>query len=96
MQTARNEQTHARIYLEELDGIGTTAENLVIAVESEIHESNDLYERFAKEAEEEGFTRLAASFREIDEIDKAHSEGFQRLLEEMKSKPKPKKLEDAM
>ena len=63
-QTADNEKEHAKLWYKELhDGIGTTAENLLDAAEGENYEWTDMYEGFAKTAEEEGFTALAAKFR---------------------------------
>ena len=59
LKTARNEQEHARIWFEELGGIGTTAENLKAAAEGENYEWTDMYDRMAKEADQEGFADLA-------------------------------------
>ena len=63
LKTARNEQEHARLWYEELGGLGDTAENLLSAAEGENYEWTDMYARFAKDAEEEGFPELAAKFR---------------------------------
>ncbi|HOQ17534.1 MAG TPA: ferritin family protein, partial [Defluviitaleaceae bacterium] len=63
LKTARNEQEHARIWFEELGGLGNTAENLLKAAEGENYEWTDMYDRFAKDAEEEGFPELAEKFR---------------------------------
>ena len=65
LSTARNEQEHARIWFEELGGLGNTAENLLQAAEGENYEWTDMYARFAKEAEEEGFKDLAAKFKRV-------------------------------
>lgn len=64
-QTANNEKEHAKMWFKELHGIGSTPENLKSAAEGENYEWTDMYATFAKEAEEEGFTALAAKFRKI-------------------------------
>ena len=68
-QTADNEKEHAKLWFKELNGIGNTAENLVSAAEGENYEWTDMYDRMAKEAEEEGFTALAAKFRAVAAIE---------------------------
>ena len=80
LKTARNEQEHARIWYEELGQIGGTAENLLHAAEGENYEWTDMYDRFAKDAEAEGFPELAARFRRIGSIEKAHEERYRALL----------------
>jgi rubrerythrin len=80
LKTARNEQEHARIWYEELGQIGGTAENLLHAAEGENYEWTDMYDRFAKDAEAEGFPELAARFRRIGVIEKAHEERYRALL----------------
>ena len=80
LSTARNEQEHARIWFEELGHIGNTAENLLHAAEGENYEWTDMYDRFAKEAEEEGFKELAARFRRVAAIEKSHEERYRKLL----------------
>lgn len=80
LKTARNEQEHARIWFEELGKLGNTAENLLQAAEGENYEWTDMYDRFAKEAEEEGFKDLAARFRRVGAIEKAHEERYRALL----------------
>ena len=79
-QTAENEKEHAKMWFKELNGIGTTAENLKHAAEGENYEWTDMYEQFAKEAEEEGFKALAAKFRMVGKIEKAHEERYLALL----------------
>ena len=54
-KTADNEKEHAKLWFKELNGIGTTAENLAAAADGENYEWTDMYEGFAKTAEEEGF-----------------------------------------
>ena len=80
LQTARNEQEHARLWFEALGGIGGTAENLLHAAEGENYEWTDMYDRFAKDAEEEGFTELAERFRRVAAIEKQHEERYRKLL----------------
>ena len=80
LKTADNEKEHAKMWFKELNGIGNTAENLVAAAEGENYEWTDMYERFAKTAEEEGFLELAAKFRMVGEIEKHHEERYRALL----------------
>ena len=71
LQTADNEKEHAKMWYKELhDGIGTTAENLLDAANGENYEWTDMYENFAKTADEEGFTELAKKFRLVAAIEK--------------------------
>ncbi len=79
-QTARNEQEHARIWFEALAGLGNTAQNLLAAAEGENYEWTDMYARFAKDAEEEGFPELAAKFKRVAAIEKSHEERYRKLL----------------
>ena len=79
-QTADNEKEHAKLWFKELEGIGTTAENLVAAAEGENYEWTDMYAGFAKTAEEEGFAELAAKFRLVAAIEKRHEERYRALL----------------
>ena len=79
-KTADNEKEHAKLWFKELEGIGDTAENLLAAAEGENYEWTDMYEGFAKTAEEEGFTALAARFRLIAAIEKHHEERYRALL----------------
>ena len=80
LKTADNEKEHAKMWFKELNGIGNTAENLVAAAEGENYEWTDMYEGFAKTAEEEGFPELAAKFRMVGEIEKHHEERYRALL----------------
>ena len=68
LKTADNEKEHAKLWFKELNGIGSTAENLAAAAEGENYEWTDMYEGFAKTAEEEGFTELAKKFRGVAAI----------------------------
>ena len=80
LKTADNEKEHAKLWFKELEGIGTTPENLLAAAEGENFEWTDMYEGFAKTAEEEGFPELAAKFRGVAAIEKHHEERYRALL----------------
>lgn len=80
LKTAGNEKEHAKMWFKELNGIGDTAENLLAAAEGENYEWTDMYEDFAKTAEEEGFTELAHKFRLVAAIEKHHEERYRALL----------------
>ncbi len=80
LKTAENEKEHAKLWFKELDGIGTTAENLLSAAEGENFEWTDMYEGFAKTAEAEGFAELADKFRGVAAIEKHHEERYRALL----------------
>lgn len=80
LKTADNEKVHAKMWFKELNGIGDTAENLLAAAEGENYEWTDMYEDFAKTAEEEGFTELAHKFRLVAAIEKHHEERYRALL----------------
>ena len=80
LKTADKEKEHAKMWFKELNGIGDTAENLLAAAEGENYEWTDMYEDFAKTAEEEGFTELAHKFRLVAAIEKHHEERYRALL----------------
>ncbi|MDO4389099.1 MAG: rubrerythrin family protein [Eubacteriales bacterium] len=80
LKTAENEKEHAKLWFKELAGIGDTAENLAAAADGENYEWTDMYEGFAKTAEEEGFPELAHRFRLVAAIEKAHEERYRALL----------------
>lgn len=80
LKTADNEKEHAKLWFKELNGIGDTQENLKDAAEGENYEWTDMYEGFAKTAEEEGFHDLAAKFRAVAAIEKTHEERYRALL----------------
>lgn len=80
LKTADNEKEHAKMWFKELNGIGDTAENLLAAAEGENYEWTDMYEDFAKTAEEEGFTEIAHKFRLVAAIEKHHEERYRALL----------------
>lgn len=85
LKTADNEKEHAKLWLKELCGIGDTAENLAAAADGENYEWTDMYEGFAKTAEEEGFAGLAAKFRLVAAIEKHHEERYRALLRNMEA-----------
>jgi rubrerythrin len=80
LKTADNEKEHAKLWLKELEGIGSTAENLRAAADGENYEWTDMYEGFARTAEDEGFPELAAKFRGVAAIEKHHEERYRALL----------------
>ena len=85
LKTAENEKEHAKMWLKELKGIGDTKENLSAAADGENFEWTDMYENFAKTAQEEGFPELAAKFRLVGEIEKHHEERYRALLKNVES-----------
>jgi len=85
LKTADNEKEHAKIWFKELEGIGDTAANLADAAAGENYEWTDMYEGFAKTAEEEGFTVLAAKFRMVAAIEKHHEERYRALLKNVEN-----------
>ena len=80
LKTAENERAHAKMWLQELEGIGDTAANLLHAAEGENYEWTEMYEGFAQTAEEEGFAQLAAKFRLVAAVEKHHEERYRALL----------------
>ncbi|MCI6473477.1 MAG: rubrerythrin family protein [Bacteroidales bacterium] len=84
-QTADNEKEHAKLWFKELNGIGDTAQNLAAAAEGENYEWTDMYDGFAKTAEEEGFPELAAKFRLVAAIEKRHEERYRALLKNVET-----------
>ncbi len=81
LDTADNEKEHAKMWFKELDGIHGTEQNLKDAAAGENYEWTDMYDTFAKEAEAEGFTELAAKFRMVGEIERHHEERYLKLLQ---------------
>lgn len=79
-ETADNEKEHAKIWYKERYGIGATAENLAAAAAGENYEWTEMYVGFAETAEKEGFTELAAKFRQVADIEKQHEERYRALL----------------
>ncbi len=80
LATAENEKEHAKLWFKALGELGDTPANLLAAAEGENAEWTDMYERMAKDAEEEGFVELAAQFRGVAAIEKAHEERYRALL----------------
>ena len=85
LKTADNEKEHAKLWFKELNGIGETTENLADAADGENYEWTDMYENFAKTAEEEGFTVLAKKFRMVAAIEKRHEERYRALLKNIEN-----------
>ena len=86
LKTADNEKEHAKLWFKELNGIGTTAENLAAAAAGENFEWTDMYDGFAKTADEEGFHELAEKFRGVAAIEKHHEERYRALLANVEMK----------
>ena len=80
LKTADNEKEHAKLWFKELNGIGSTAENLASAAAGENYEWTDMYAGFAETAEQEGFHELAQKFRMVAAIEKHHEERYRALL----------------
>ena len=85
LKTADNEKEHAKMWFKELNGIRSTADNLGAAADGENFEWTDMYEGFAKTAEEEGFPVLAAKFRMVGAIEKHHEERYRELLKNVEA-----------
>ena len=85
LETAENEKEHAKLWFKELNGIGDTAQNLAAAADGENYEWTDMYDGFAKTAEEEGFPELAARFRGVAAIEKRHEERYRALLKNVET-----------
>ena len=86
LKTAEYEKEHAKMWFKELNGIGSTEENLKAAADGENYEWTDMYENFAKTAEEEGFPELAFKFRMVGAIEKHHEERYRALLKNIEMK----------
>ena len=95
-QTADNEKEHAKMWFKLLGGIGNTAENLLAAAEGENYEWTDMYDTFAKEAEEEGFVEIAAKFRAVAKIERSHEERYRALLNNVEMQKVFEKSEEIM
>ena len=87
LKTAENEKEHAKMWFKELNGIGSTADNLKAAADGENYEWTDMYAGMAKTAREEGFTKIAVLFELVAKIEKEHEERYRKLL---------KNIEDAV
>ncbi len=95
-QTAANEKEHAKLWFKALGALGSTAENLLSAAEGENYEWTDMYDKFAKEADEEGFTELAEKFRQVALIEKSHEERYRKLLNNVEMQTVFAKSEETM
>ena len=96
LETAENEKAHAKLWFKALGGLGDTAANLVAAAEGENYEWTDMYDTFAKEAEEEGFKALAAQFRMVAAIETTHEERYRKLLSNVEMQKVFEKAEETM
>lgn len=85
-KTADNEKEHAKMWFKELEMLKNTSANLDAAAQGENYEWTDMYEQFALDAEEEGFSDLAFKFREVGKIEKMHEERFKKLLNNIEMK----------
>ena len=96
LKTAENEKEHAKLWFKALGELGDTAKNLAAAAEGENYEWTDMYDKFAKEAEEEGFKTLAYQFRAVAAIEKAHEERYRALLSNVEMQKVFEKAEETM
>ena len=85
LKTADNEKEHAKLWFKELNGIGDTAQNLAAAAAGENYEWTDMYDGFAKTADEEGFHELAEKFRLVAAIERHHEERYRALLKNVET-----------
>ena len=95
-KTADNEKEHAKMWFKLLGELGNTAENLAAAAAGENYEWTDMYATFAREAEEEGFADIAAKFRAVAAIEKAHEERYRALLRNVEMQAVFAKSEETM
>ncbi len=95
-KTADNEKEHAKLWFKELGELGGTAKNLLAAAEGENYEWTDMYDTFAKEADEEGFPELAEKFRGVAAIEKSHEERYRALLSNVEMQKVFEKAEETM
>jgi len=86
LQTAENEKEHAKLWFKALGELGDTAESLLHAAEGENYEWTDMYDRMARDADEEGFHELAEQFRGVAAIEKTHEERYRKLLHNVEAK----------
>jgi rubrerythrin len=82
-ETSGNEREHAKLWFKYLhDGaVPDTMTNLLDAASGENYEWSSMYPEFAQVADEEGFTEIAAKFRLVADIEKAHEERYRKLAE---------------
>lgn len=93
LKTAENEKEHAKLWFKALGMLGDTSQNLEEAANGENYEWTDMYDRMAKEADEEGFHELAEQFRGVAAIEKTHEERYRKLLQNVELKEVFKKSE---
>ena len=81
-ETAGNEKEHAKLWFKLLHGgkVPGTPDNLADAAGGENYEWTDMYDKFAKEAREEGFEQIALLFEGVGRIEKEHEERYRKLL----------------
>ena len=96
LATAENEKEHAKMWFKALGELGSTAQNLAAAADGENYEWTDMYDRFAREAEEEGFEDLAKKFRAVGAIEKSHEERYRALLRNVEMQQVFAKSEEKM
>ena len=96
LATAENEKEHAKMWFKALGELGNTAQNLAAAADGENYEWTDMYETFAREAEEEGFEDLAKKFRAVGAIEKSHEERYRALLKNIEMQQVFAKSEEKM
>ena len=94
--TANNEKEHAKMWFKELGELGNTAQNLLHAAEGENYEWTDMYAKMAEEADEEGFKAIAAKFRAVAKVEKAHEERYLALLNNVEMQKVFEKSEEVM
>ena len=94
--TANNEKEHAKLWFKELGELGNTAQNLLAAAEGEYYEWTDMYDTFAKEAEEEGFLAIARKLRMVAAIEKTHVERYRKLLNNVEMQQVFEKAEETI
>lgn len=94
--TANNEKEHAKLWFKALGALGDTAQNLASAADGENYEWTDMYDQFAKDAEEEGFVALAAQFRMVAKIERTHEERYRKLLRNVELQQVFEKSEETM
>ena len=85
LKTAENEKEHARLWFTALGAMGTIEKNLASAAAGENFEWTDMYDRMAREADEEGFSDLARQFRNVAAIEKSHEERYRALLKNVET-----------
>ena len=85
IKTAENEREHAKLWFNELGGLGNTSQNLLSAAEGENYEWTDMYDEFARTAERDGFSKLANKFRKVAQIEKLHEERYRALLKNVET-----------